>query len=438
MILKGSQRGNAAELARHLMNVQDNEHVELHDIRGFASERLDEAMQETQAIAKGTRCQKFLFSLSLNPPQDAQVPIEHFEAAIEQIEQKLELDNQPRAVVFHEKEGRRHAHVVWSRIDAEKMKAVTIPYYKNRLMDVSKELFLEHGWDMPKGFIDRELRNPLNFTRAEWQQAKRIQQDPRMIKAMFRECWKASDNAETLTTALQEKGFYMAKGDRRGVVVVDFRGEIYALARWTGIKAKDVNARIPAAHKLPSVEKTRAHIASRMNAQLKTYVREIKGNYRSLKPSIEYRRTQLVQRHRTERKRLNDGHKARWQKETNARTARLPKGIGGIWSRITGKHSKIRRENEAQAWQSHLRDRAEKDTLIIDQLVERQKLQKTIARVRGQHMHDISEVRHEIAEYISMQRSDLPKIEAFNKASGVKKTDLINRNRSIDSPTHER
>ncbi|NOR63173.1 MAG: relaxase/mobilization nuclease domain-containing protein [Rhodobacteraceae bacterium] len=437
MILKGSQRGNAAELARHLMNAQDNEHVELHDIRGFASESLSGAMQETQAIAKGTRCKKFLFSLRLNPPQDARVPIEHFEAAIEQIEQKLGLDNQPRAIVFHEKEGRRHAHVVWSRIDAEKMKAIEIPYYKNQLMDVSKELFLEHGWNMPKGFIDRELRNPLNFTRAEWQQAKRIQQDPRMIKAMFRECWKASDNAETLKIALQEKGFYLAKGDRRGVVAVDFRGEVYALARWTGIKAKDVKARIPAPDKLPSVEKTRAHIASRMNAQLKTYVREIKGNYRDLKPSIEYRRTQLVQRHRIERKRLNDGHKARWQKETNARAARLPKGIGGIWSRITGKHSKIRQENETQTWQSHLRDGSEKDTLIMDQLAERQKLQKTILRVRGQHLQDINEIRHEIAEYLSMQRSNLPKIEAFDKASGMKKIDL-QHGHSTDGPVHER
>ena len=365
------------------------------------------------------------------------MPIKHFEAAIEQIEQKLGLDNQPRAIVFHEKEGRRHAHVVWSRIDAEKMKAITIPYYKNRLMDVSKELFLEHGWDMPKGFIDRELRNPLNFTRAEWQQAKRIQQDPRMIKAMFRECWKASDNAETLKTALQEKGFYLAKGDRRGVVAVDFRGEIYALSRWTGIKAKDVKARIPVDGKLPSVKKTRAQIASRMNVQLKTYVREIKGNYRSLKPSIEYRRTQLVQRHRSERKRLNDGHKARWQQETNARAARLPKGIGGIWSRITGKHSKIRQENEAQAWKSHLSDRSENDTLIMDQLAERQKLQKTIARVRGQHLQDIREIRHEIAEYLSMQRSDLPKTKSFNKASGIKDVNL-QRSYSADGPVHER
>ena len=47
MILKGSQRGNAAELARHLMNVQGNEHVELHELRGFISdEQLLDALLE--------------------------------------------------------------------------------------------------------------------------------------------------------------------------------------------------------------------------------------------------------------------------------------------------------------------------------------------------------------------------------------------------------
>jgi hypothetical protein len=38
MILKGSQRGNAAKLARHLMNIRDNAHVELRKLRGVVSE----------------------------------------------------------------------------------------------------------------------------------------------------------------------------------------------------------------------------------------------------------------------------------------------------------------------------------------------------------------------------------------------------------------
>lgn len=37
--------------------------------------------------------------------------------AIAEIERKLGLENQPLAILFHEKGGRRHAHFVWSRID---------------------------------------------------------------------------------------------------------------------------------------------------------------------------------------------------------------------------------------------------------------------------------------------------------------------------------
>jgi hypothetical protein len=46
-----------------------------------------------------------------------------FELAADEVERVLGLEGQPRAIVFHEKEGRRHAHVVWSRIDARAMRA---------------------------------------------------------------------------------------------------------------------------------------------------------------------------------------------------------------------------------------------------------------------------------------------------------------------------
>ncbi|TCS60272.1 hypothetical protein EDD52_11592 [Primorskyibacter sedentarius] len=127
MILKGNERSKGKELAKHLMNAHDNEHVELHDLRGFAADDLAGAMQESEAIARGTRCKKHLFSLSLNPPEHEDVAVEDFEAAIARIENRLGLEGQPRAIVFHEKEGRRHAHAVWSRIDGEEMKAINLP-----------------------------------------------------------------------------------------------------------------------------------------------------------------------------------------------------------------------------------------------------------------------------------------------------------------------
>jgi len=99
------------------------------------------------------------------------VPVEVFEKAIVEIEHKLGLEDQPRAIVFHEKEGRRHAHVVWSRIDGEKMKAINLPHYKLKLRDISRELYLGHDWQMPRGLMNSEERDPLNYTQGEWQQA---------------------------------------------------------------------------------------------------------------------------------------------------------------------------------------------------------------------------------------------------------------------------
>lgn len=91
MILKGSQRASGQELARHLMNVEDNEHAMVHELRGFLADDLFGAFQEAEAVSLGTKCQQYLFSLSLSPPQSAKVSVPEFEAAIADIERRLGL-----------------------------------------------------------------------------------------------------------------------------------------------------------------------------------------------------------------------------------------------------------------------------------------------------------------------------------------------------------
>lgn len=81
MILVGNQRGGAKNLALHLLK-EENEHVEVHEVRGIASQNLLAALNEAQAISRATRCKQYLYSLSLNPPPDQNVPIENFEDAI--------------------------------------------------------------------------------------------------------------------------------------------------------------------------------------------------------------------------------------------------------------------------------------------------------------------------------------------------------------------
>ena len=140
MILKASQRGGGQNLAVHLMRADDNEHVSLHELRGFASDNIKDAFKEAEAISRGTHCRQYLFSLSLSPPEQEQVSVAAFQTAIDKIEERLGLSGQPRAILFHEKEGRRHAHCVWSRIDAQTMTARPLSFFKNRLMEVSRDL----------------------------------------------------------------------------------------------------------------------------------------------------------------------------------------------------------------------------------------------------------------------------------------------------------
>lgn len=162
MILKGSQRSGGKQLGLHLLREDQNEHVEVHEVSGFVSETVLGAMKEALALSKGTRCQQYLFSVSLNPPAAESAGVEVFERALRLIEEKMGLVDQPRVVVFHEKEGRRHCHAVWSRIDAQTMSAKPLPFFKSRLRDVAKQLFIENGWELPKGFESRERRDPRN------------------------------------------------------------------------------------------------------------------------------------------------------------------------------------------------------------------------------------------------------------------------------------
>lgn len=94
------------------MNPRDKDHVTVHSIEGFVTNDLFGAFAETEAISDATKCQKYLFSLSLNPPPSENVSVEQFEDAIAKAEKKLGLEGSPRVVVVHRKEGRQQAHAI--------------------------------------------------------------------------------------------------------------------------------------------------------------------------------------------------------------------------------------------------------------------------------------------------------------------------------------
>ena len=380
MILVGNQRGGARDLAAHLLK-DENEHVHVHELRGFASDDLHGALAEAEAVSQGTRCRQFLFSMSFNPPETERVKTEAFENAINEAERRLGLDGQPRAVVFHEKEGRRHAHAVWSRIKADEMKAVQLSYTKTKMQDLARDLYREHGWRMPEGLADKSKRDPRNFTLEEWQECKGRGLDTKEVKGAIQDAWSISDSAAALSHALEERGLTLAKGDRRGAVVLDHNGKPYALNRYAGVKARDVKARLGDTA-LPSILQAKHKIASGMVSAMDRMRGELDSKAETAKAEHERQRRALVTHQRELRAKQAQMLEQRQWLEARDRQARFRPGLGGLWDKLRGEHARIRRENEQNALKAMQRDRVKRDELILRQIDERRRL--TVERVQAQ------------------------------------------------------
>lgn len=436
MILVGNQRGGAKNLALHLLK-EENEHVEVHEIRGFTSQNLASALKEADAISRATRCKQYLFSLSLNPPPNENVPVEAFEDAINRVEERLGLFGQPRAIVFHEKEGRRHCHTVWSRIDAEELKAVHLPFTKRKLQEIARELYLEHGWTMPRGLANSQERDPRNFTLAEWQQAKRTGQNPQAIKTTFQDAWAISDSKSAFINALEERGFKPARGDRRGFVAVDYRGEIYAIAKSAGVKTKQVKDRLGDENALPRVEEAQKQIAQDMLPVMKRLNDKLDLEQQERQSHFEKRRLELVARQRLERKALNDRLEQRQKLENEKRQQRFRTGFKGLWDRFSGEHGRIKKLNERETYESFVRDRAEKEGLISRHLDQRRNLNAYRVQTSQDYRAQKEELKQDVQAYkgmLSEQREQ--RLEDYSREREVrndsKEPQNRNRGRSYD------
>lgn len=442
MILVGNQRGGARDLAQHLMKAK-NERVEVAELRGFVADDLDGAFQESYAISRGTKCKQYLFSMSVNPPKGADVSDEGFYGAIDTAESKLGLTGQPRAVVFHEKRGddgelRRHAHAVWSRINVEEMKAIPLPHSKRKMQDVSRDLYLEHGWKMPKGLAVSGERDPRNFSLAEWQQAKRIGKDPREIKAAFQDSWAISDSKAAFEHALKERGYWLCRGDKRGYVAIDVHGEPHNIAKRVGIKTKDVRERIGDMEALSSVAETKAEIAKTMQDKVAEFQQEVQDKEQREAKEAETKRTALKERQKIEREAFQETARLRQQAEERERLSRLRGGLLGLWDRLRGAHKRNLERNAQEAETARQRDNIERDKLTASQLAQRRNLVKERAQERESNKATKRELTED-AKVFQRMESDADGERAARKETFKERRRTEERprrrSRSRDGPT---
>lgn len=441
MILHGNQRGGGKDLALHLTK-DENERVQVHELRGFVSDDLVGAFKESYAISKATRCKQHLFSLSINPPKDAAIDDRTFIDAIDQTEEKLGLVGQPRAIVFHEKRGtdgelRRHAHAVWCRIDTENMKAVQLSHSKLKLREVSRDLHIQHDLKMPHGLINSKDRDPRNFSLAEWQQCKRSKKDPRDVKDTFKDCWAVSDSRASFAHALEEQGYILAKG-RRGHVAVDYKGEAYAVSRYVGLKAKDVRAKLGEADGLPSFEEAHATARQQVTDRLAVLLDEQKRTANTVERKTETTKTLEKQRAKACSEAMKRKQEAERAQQALEQQKRLRKGLLGLVDRVTGKRKTTILRNNWDAKQTRERQETAEEALQAQNRERLRRLEAERAKRIEPLRANAKEIETDIRHYSRLPGSNKGLDKAAFKERARSKHRSRSHNRSREGPSFDR
>jgi hypothetical protein len=248
VIIKGKSVGGGKRLATHLMRTDTNERAEVRELRGVAAGTLRGSLLEMEAVASGTRTTKPFYHASINTRADEKLTDEQRAQAIDRLEEKLGLSGQPRVVVVHEKEGREHCHIVWSRIDLDRMTAISDSHNYRKHEEVARDLEREFHHERVQGaHAEREGKERPGRTpsHAEMLQAERGAISPAEAKALITDLWRHADSGQSFKRALEAHDWVLARGDRRDFVVIDPNGGTHSLARRVeGAKAKDIRARM--------------------------------------------------------------------------------------------------------------------------------------------------------------------------------------------------
>lgn len=328
MIDRAVQRGGGQNLASHFMKEWENEQITIAEIKGAIAQDLHGAFKEWWLESKATNADQYLFTVAINPdPKQPAWTRDQYHEFIARMEQNLGLEGQPRAIVFHTKFGREHAHVTWSRTYAEKtiqngqvitkFKAKQMDFYKDRIMRTAINYAKDIGYQLPEGYTSWQNEQFADLDQQLTQADKAAERTTGITTAqhasILTAVWQQTDNARSFKAALEEAGYILARGDRRTYVAVDRYGKVHSLSRRIdGARSKDIIARLgntfaidpkfaklnPALKLLPTVigaQKTAAKRKAALTEKTKTQFNEVsdEANF-DLKNAQHKRREKLI------------------------------------------------------------------------------------------------------------------------------------------------
>lgn len=278
MIISGASRSGGAWFARHLTNADHNERVTLIEITGLpGADDIAGAFRAMEAIAdnRGTRTRNYFYHLNINPEADENLTPEQWTHTVSTSERNLRFVGQPRIVVEHQKHGRTHRHVIWSRIDIEKSTAISDSKNYAKHDATSRELEAAFGLKATASAFGPDRQRRHDKDRPSSRELFRGMEsgiDVRELTKHVTELWRAADSGKSFAAALEAEGFIFAKGDRKEgtILIIDQAGHEHSLVRrLKGVTTEAMRARMAEIDRdaMPDAATARAAQRERMRTE---------------------------------------------------------------------------------------------------------------------------------------------------------------------------
>lgn len=223
MIIKGQAHNNAQTLARYLLREKENEKPFLFEIRDSASEDLHKSLLdwETLALCK-TKAKAPLYHAHIRLRDGEALHEAQWMETIQKLEEKLGFTNCPRAVVGHNNaEHGLHVHVVWSRYDPEKGRAISLSNDRQAHHSVAREAEKAYGLEQVKAKEKERGKRRLSGKEVRALKDRGINQTK--LEKLVKAAWSATDSGQEMKAMLNALGVEIVPGDRRDWVV-EFKG----------------------------------------------------------------------------------------------------------------------------------------------------------------------------------------------------------------------
>lgn len=260
MIIGGGKRAFWHKFAPHLMKTEDGQQqVRLVEFRGLASDNVTDAFHELEELGRGTRAKNFYYHANIDPRADEHMNEEEWEYAVDLLEKNLGFEGQPRFIVehYHEDDGRTHRHVIWSRVDTDRMRVIPNEWDYAIHQRTADALEKELGHEKTPRTRDKgKPKGPANY---EYVRGKETKRPVKEVEAEVSQLWRQADTPEAFTAALADKGYILCEGDRGLCIVDPADAKEHSLYRRVGLDKKDVDARMESIDReaLPTVDEAR-------------------------------------------------------------------------------------------------------------------------------------------------------------------------------------